>query len=315
MNNAVSVVIPTYNGAAFIGRALESVFAQTLSPREVIVVDDRSTDETEGVVKSLVRTAPVPLSFVRLPKNSGGPARPLNHGVRLASGEAVAVLEQDDLMRPRRIERQSEALLKHPRCSLVICRFSIMGNEDGDMRPMWPCSQWAGVVDGEGAGRGSFALDPTRALRELLKRNFAGTNSTFCFTKRAWEEMGGFNERVRTCVDLDFMLKAVLLAPVVVVNEVLLDYHFRGDSLQRLDTDRSLVEATLLRMSAASARRDWAGDQLLELQASAVASAKEALRRKDWATFLMLLRRLITHGNPVALLGKTGGVSDVGGRK
>jgi glycosyltransferase involved in cell wall biosynthesis len=71
MKANISVVVPTYNGAAFIAEALASVFAQTLPPREIIVADDCSTDDTPTIVKHIASDSPLPIRLIRLEDNSG----------------------------------------------------------------------------------------------------------------------------------------------------------------------------------------------------------------------------------------------------
>lgn len=111
---AVSVVIPAYNGAAFIGDALESVFSQQTLPREIVVVDDASTDGTADAVDRVGRLAPVAVRVVRLRENSGGPVRPLNVGIKQAAGPLVVLLEQDDRMAPAKITALGELLARFP---------------------------------------------------------------------------------------------------------------------------------------------------------------------------------------------------------
>jgi glycosyltransferase involved in cell wall biosynthesis len=275
-------VIPTYNGSLFIERALRSVFAQTRMPAEVVVVDDRSTDQTPEVVESLGRGAPTTVRLIRLGRNSGGPARPLNVGVKSAAGEVIVILEQDDTMRPRRIERQLAATLAHPGCSVVTGRFGIDGNSEGDLTPMWPVRQFHGVEDDVESKPNVFTLDARRAFRGLLRRQIGGSNSSLCFLKDSWNELGRFNEKVRACSDTEFMLKAALRGPIVVVNEIIMDYHWRADSLYRAQGERSFAETTLVRLRFAALRPDWAGEELPALQASARGMARSALHQWDW---------------------------------
>jgi len=105
VTTSISLVIPTYNGAAFIESALRSVYAQTLLPTEIIVVDDASTDDTPEVVASLVQHSAVPLRLIRRTLNSGGPAIPLNAAIAEAQGELITILDQDDVFLPRRLRR------------------------------------------------------------------------------------------------------------------------------------------------------------------------------------------------------------------
>src|SRR5438046_1339952 len=110
----VSVIIPTYNGSAHLAEAVESVWAHTFRPAEDIVLDDGSAGDTAARAERLREAAPVPLSVLRLPGNSGGPARPINTGVQASTGEFIAVLDQDDLWQPDKIARQARTLRDHP---------------------------------------------------------------------------------------------------------------------------------------------------------------------------------------------------------
>ena len=94
----VSVIIPVYNGAATIGRALASVFAQTFTDYEIVVVNDGSTDDTASVLAGYgdkIRTI--------LLTNSG-PSAARNAGVSASSGEYLAFLDDDDEWMPRKLE-------------------------------------------------------------------------------------------------------------------------------------------------------------------------------------------------------------------
>ena len=104
--HTVSVIMPTFNSEAVVRRAIDSVMAQTHGSWEVIVVDDASKDDTVAVVEAagLPRGA---LRIVRLSENVGpGPAR--NEGLKVASGEWIALLDADDAWLPYRLERLLE---------------------------------------------------------------------------------------------------------------------------------------------------------------------------------------------------------------
>lgn len=102
----VSVVIPTYNRAEFLPRAVESVLRQTVDDFELIVVDDASTDDTEAVVE---RFDDPRVEYVRHGTNRGGSAA-RNTGIERSSGEYIAFLDSDDEWYPRKLERQVEEL-------------------------------------------------------------------------------------------------------------------------------------------------------------------------------------------------------------
>jgi glycosyltransferase involved in cell wall biosynthesis len=100
----VSVMIPAYNAAAYLGEAIESVFAQTYRPVEVIVVDDGSDDGTGDVARSYGDR----VRFVRQQRGGNGAAR--NAAVALARGQYYAFLDADDRFVEAKLERQREAL-------------------------------------------------------------------------------------------------------------------------------------------------------------------------------------------------------------
>lgn len=111
----VSVVIPGYNGAAFIGETLESLGRQTLTDWEAIVVDDCSSDATRDLVRGWADPR------VRLIENpvNGGPVRTRNRGVAEARGRYIAGLDQDDVCLPDRLAMQVAYLEAHADVVLV----------------------------------------------------------------------------------------------------------------------------------------------------------------------------------------------------
>lgn len=100
--STVSVIIPTWNRAASLERAVRSALVQTHAPLEVLVCDDGSTDDTGAVVRSIGDSR-----VLWLPGERGGrPAIPRNRGIRHSRGEWVAFLDDDDLWLPEKLEMQ-----------------------------------------------------------------------------------------------------------------------------------------------------------------------------------------------------------------
>lgn len=105
----VSVIVPCFNAAAFLKGTLESVLAQSHTNIELIVVDDRSTDASVEIVRTLMANDRR-LVLIEMDRNTGAPAAPRNAGVRAARGAWLAFLDADDLWHPRKLEFQMRAL-------------------------------------------------------------------------------------------------------------------------------------------------------------------------------------------------------------
>src|SRR4051812_35041738 len=102
----VSVIIPTYNCAALVTVAVDSVLAQTVQASEVIVVDDGSTDDTRERLSSY--------RIRYLHQQNQGVAAARNNGLREASGDLIAFLDADDVWYPRKLELQIAAIEANP---------------------------------------------------------------------------------------------------------------------------------------------------------------------------------------------------------
>src|SRR3954471_16219960 len=107
---AVSVVIPTYKHAGYIEETLQSVFAQTFTDFEVIVVNDGSPDNTTAVLQPWVASGRI--RYLEQPNAGQSAAR--NAGIRLARGEFVALLDDDDLWPADKLAIQVERLRTQP---------------------------------------------------------------------------------------------------------------------------------------------------------------------------------------------------------
>lgn len=198
----VSVVIPTFNGEQFLQAAVESVFAQTRLPEEIVVVDDCSNDETCCLVESLANDSPVPMRLIRRPENSGGPAQPLNVGVAAASSEMIAVLDQDDVLHSEKLARQAGALEADPTLSIAFgwCGLgadNVFAQSEESRNEIVAC----GVDRGDHyVARG---IDLLRCL--VMRGNFLIGYPAFMFRRASWIEKRGVDESLRIASDMDIL--------------------------------------------------------------------------------------------------------------
>lgn len=131
MSPAISVIMAAYNGAALVGETIATVLAQTRADWELIIVDDKSTDDTLAVLRSYAD----PRIRVIAAEANQGPVHTRNHALSYARGKYIAALDQDDLCTPDRFARQAAYLDAHPEVALVASAALL---RYGDKAKPWP---------------------------------------------------------------------------------------------------------------------------------------------------------------------------------
>jgi len=123
-NPKISVIIPTYNRADLITRAISSVLNQTYKSFEIIVIDDGSTDNTKEVLKSYIEKKQIKYLY----QQNHGPAAARNLGIKYSKGELIAFLDSDDEWLPEKLEKQIKIFneSKNARLGVVYCDVAIM---------------------------------------------------------------------------------------------------------------------------------------------------------------------------------------------
>lgn len=121
----VSVIIPNYNGEHFIRKTLDSVLNQTYQYFEIIIVDDCSTDRSPEIIEEYSRKDSR-IRLIRLIEN-GGVANARNQGILQAKGDYIALLDNDDLWAPDKLERQIELSAK---ADIVYCSYDFIDEND-----------------------------------------------------------------------------------------------------------------------------------------------------------------------------------------
>ncbi|MCU0921110.1 MAG: glycosyltransferase family 2 protein [Burkholderiaceae bacterium] len=195
----VTVVVPAYNAAAFVRRAVDSVLSQTWADRELLVVDDGSTDGTLGVLAGYGERVRV------LTQANAGPAAARNHGLRAARGRYVAYLDADDWWLPAKLERQVALLDGRPDlgfCSTATRVVTETGAPAGD----WPCADIEGSL-----------------LETLFVRSAAvsGSTSGVLARRELLQAAGGFDEALRGFEDPDLWIRLAARAGYACIPEPL----------------------------------------------------------------------------------------------
>jgi glycosyltransferase involved in cell wall biosynthesis len=215
----VSVVIPTYNAAQYLGPTLDSVLAQADVSMEVIVVDDCSTDDTPTLMRRYADRA----QYIRLDKNHGGPARPRNVGVRAAAGQCVALLDGDDVMLPGKLAEQYAFLALHADIPFVFTNFRDFSDEQPQQPDFLSDHRLFHQMPKEPFGREHFRIRHVDAFETLLGDNFIGTSGVLFLASLA-PEIGPFDESLRNSDDLDWWFRLTKAHDIGYIDKV---YHMR----------------------------------------------------------------------------------------
>lgn len=210
---SISVVMPAYNAAATIARALDSIAAQTRRPAEVIVVDDASTDATAAIAAA----HPLRPTLVRHPANRGGAAA-LHSGLEAASNDWVAFLDADDEWLPEKLAAQAAALEDAPDAIVVATGIVFIDRQGHEA---WEY----GVTP--------FAHEGRTFWRNLLLDS-AILQSSALVRRRVALATGGVDAAMRTGYDQQLFVRLAALGPVAYVHQRLVRYHDSPGSLTKL---------------------------------------------------------------------------------
>lgn len=198
----ISVIIPTYNRASCIAKAIDSALNQTYKNIEILVVDDGSTDNTPVVLKDYMN------KIRYFYKDNGGVSSARNFGIRNATGDYISFLDSDDLWEQEKIDIQLNYLLKKENLSAVISDIKFI-NKYGDATNRTNIST---QIPKEGM------------ILKYLVTNFQ-TMCTILMKKQIFNEVGYFDESLTTAEDIDMLMRiaskyqiGIISMPLVLVN-------------------------------------------------------------------------------------------------
>lgn len=208
----ISVVIPTYNRANYIVRAIKSVLAQTYKNYEIILVDDGSIDETRNILEPYLQS----IRYVY--QNNAGPAAARNNGITLADGEWLAFLDSDDIWLPHKLEIQ---LLHCIKLNTDSCFHDVSFSDSSSEY----IASWNEYVN-----KGQLGLPTLRtgilpdAYKRMMNTGHLFLTTTFLVRRSVIHHMGYFNEDFRTSEDLEFYFRLAARYRVAYISEALAVY-------------------------------------------------------------------------------------------
>ena len=219
----ISVIIPTYNRASTIVRAIDSVLQQTHAPIEIIVIDDGSSDNTREIL------AAYGLNIRYLYQDNRGVSSARNTGIAASCGDWIALFDSDDAWAPSKLMRQCEALRQHP--GIPLCHTNEIWYRQGTrVNPMNKHQKHDGAIFSHCLPL--CCISPSSAV-----------------ISREWlHAAGGFDESLPACEDYDLWLRLCATHPVKLVDAPLtIKYGGHADQLSRAywGMDRFRVQALI----------------------------------------------------------------------
>lgn len=254
----VSVVIPTYNCAIYIAKAIQSVLDQSYGNTEIIVVDDGSTDETRDIIQPFMK------DIVYIYQENKGVPVARNRGMAEASGEYIAFLDADDRWRNNKLEYQTQILESFPSVYIVFSDFSVFDEdgykEESFYRKGFPFfHEFRFTLSNIFQNTAKLSSDRYpkdiqvyhgHIARYLFCGNFVLPSSVL-MRKSAIDRIGGFNESYKVAEDTEFFLRLCTYYDAAFVDCPLVDYLIKrvGNLTGSSNTERLIKNAINIQLN------------------------------------------------------------------
>ncbi len=238
--DTITVIIPTYNRYTLLKRAISSIYAQTYPPKEIIVVDDGSIDNTQQITEDFP-------DIIYIYQENKGVSSARNVGIKVAKSEWIAFLDSDDEWDEKKLEKQVNFHKSNP-----------------DILMSYTAEQWV---------RNGKIIKIPKKYRKIGKDIFL-ENLSYCniapssvvVHKKLFESVGTFDESLRVCEDYDLWLRVLLKHKVGLINEKLIIKHAGDDEqlgfAKDLDKYRMYALEKLLKSVEAKEKREQIAKEL-----------------------------------------------------
>ena len=245
----VSVIIPVYNGEAYLADAIESVKDQTYTDWEIIAVDDGSKDRSPLILQEYEKGLSAKFRLLTQSNQGISPAR--NLAIEVSSGEYVALLDSDDVWFPEKLELQVSVLERMEEVAMVYSDCTVVDRQGNVIRKTY------------------FEKPPLHGVifRELLLSNCIPSSSAL-IRRSVFQQVGSFNPAYRIAMDYDLWLRIADRYPIEVIDRPLMQYrvHPGGISSNRAEMIREDLEITEMWLQQRPELGEQLSDRLLQKQ-------------------------------------------------
>ena len=240
----VSVVIPAYNAEHFIVDALDSISRQTRLPFEVIVINDGSSDRTRQVIQDWIEKAAIDYPvYLHTQENRGLPAT-RNVGIGHAKGKWIALLDADDIWEPCHLAELMAATDIVPSAIAAYGAGRLLVGEATDDKlydDFWdnPSQKF-----GQQIGSTSRFVIDFGVFPRLIKGNFIKPSSLM-FSRESANEIGLFNETLRTAEDREFLVRLLRKGDFIYSRVAITQYRWHDDNISQTKNSKRNMENAL----------------------------------------------------------------------
>lgn len=236
MNPLVTIAIPTYNGAAYLEEALQSIEHQTYSPIEVVVSDDMSSDATLRIVRDFFATRDFEVTIEsHLPQGIGAN---WNNCVKLAKGKYLKFLFQDDVLKPDCVEKMVALAEEDDDIGLVFSNRELIGNEVMKSEQDFYQPNYPAIFDGRDIlQRKDFYAQP---------RNKIGEPTSVLVRKDIFEYVGYFDEYLKQALDYEFWYRVCGKAKIGFIPESLAEFRVHENQTTAQNSSQILKDRVRL---------------------------------------------------------------------
>lgn len=237
----VSICIPTFNGAAYLQEALDSVRIQSYSNIEVIISDDDSSDGTWGIIEHFRHKVSFPVYLYKhTPKGIGAN---WNDTIRKANGEYIKFLFQDDVLMPDCVEKMVNFMTQNPSYGLVACKRSFI-NMSGqhNLTKTW-MEQFGDLQQQFNQGNDLLLLDKSVFKAPFFlqhPKNKIGEPSATLFKKDILDTVGYFDESLKQILDYVFYYRVLKKYPIAILNESLVQFRIHADQATNVNRGKKI---------------------------------------------------------------------------
>jgi glycosyltransferase involved in cell wall biosynthesis len=219
-----SIIIPTFNRAHLIAASIQSVLSQSYSDWELLICDDASTDHTKELISSFRDDR---IKYFSLPTNQGNAAA-RNLGVKNSSYKWITFIDSDDIYEPEYLSEFSKCIQSNPTFLFFFCGYRVMQNNKVKGELIWRA---------DNSRRGSF-----------LQKLQIGIGCGVVVHRTCFDDVGFFDDRLRSSVDTDFLIRLEMIYSFCVVNKILISIYVhdgprvRKNAFNMMDAYRLIIQ-------------------------------------------------------------------------